>query len=117
MSYLFSEGVWLPQERIKACEEITPESLRSKAVEIIKSYHKVSAYSHGDLPSDVALTAQDLLVNKLSSTDTEVDNTNNEENIFRARIIPIGHTVLALPGFNPEDPNSALLTHIQVMFY
>ena len=32
----------------------------------------------------------------------------------RGRRLQAGHTVVALPGYNPEDPNSALLTHIQV---
>ena len=32
----------------------------------------------------------------------------------RARVLPIGHSVVALACFNPEDPNSALLTHLQV---
>lgn len=31
----------------------------------------------------------------------------------RARLLK-GHTVVALADPNPEDPNSALLTHIQV---
>jgi secreted Zn-dependent insulinase-like peptidase len=125
LSYVLQENVWLPSDRIRAAELITKETLLSR-VQTLLSYSpsKVTSYYHGDLPSQSALglnmecTAALSATASISKPVTEVVATNPVDCVdapSRARILPVGHQTVALPCFNSDDINSALVVHIQVI--
>lgn len=42
----------------------------------------------------------------------EEEEEEEDDAPSRARVLPRGHVTLALPSFNAQDVNSALVTHI-----
>ena len=48
-------------------------------------------------------------------TQASVPGLGSRDVLARARLLPArSHTIVAVPAFNPDDTNSALLTYIQV---
>jgi secreted Zn-dependent insulinase-like peptidase len=130
LTYLMQEGAWLPSDRLRAAEAITTESLTTRALTALR-YRKVTCYVHGDMPQETGralfdsckdvlpppVPAQELvdagssIANEMRKSEIVLGDSG--EVLSRARILPPGHLVVALPTFNTEDANSALLTHIQ----
>jgi secreted Zn-dependent insulinase-like peptidase len=123
MSYLLQEHIWLPPDRIAAAETVTPATLVARAQRALRRTH-VTSYVHGDLAPSAAVTLHNdcMAILDANAVHTETALTDSKDHASdgavevpsRARAMSAGHHVVALPGFNPDDPNSALLTHIQV---
>jgi insulysin len=117
LNYMMQENVWLPQDRLLAAETITAESFIIRAQSSLMK-RKVTSYVHGNMNQEEALSLNDQCIDALAVNDGEAVRENllvNEEGDIpaRARLLT-GHTVVALADPNPDDPNSALLTHIQM---
>jgi len=109
MSYLLQEGQWLPSDKIAACENTDLTCVQDRLTSSLQ-YTAMTLYAHGSMEKDTALAVQRVIKKNMKSSNSEL---KVESTFDRGRILNPGHVVVALPGFNPEDPNSALLTHIQ----
>lgn len=123
LSYLFQENVWLPIDRIRAAELITKETLLSRVQSLLSySPSRTTSYYHGDLSSQSAL-GLNMECNAALSASASISNPTTVSAATeacvdapsRARILPAGHRAVALPCFNSDDINSALVVHIQVI--
>jgi insulysin len=122
LSYFMQENVWLPNDRLEAAEKITSESFIKRAKSALIR-RRTTSFIHGDLTQEAALSLCDQSVKILGPNEVPVGvathsscgiPVNADGDIpARARLLK-GHTVVALADPNPEDPNSALLTHIQM---
>ena len=54
LSYFMQENVWLPQDRLKAAEEITSETFIERAKKALIR-RRVTSHIHGDLSQEAAL--------------------------------------------------------------
>ena len=122
LSYYMQENVWLPRDRLAAAESITAESFINRAHSALIR-RRVTSYIHGDLTQEAARALYDMSVTILGpnvvpegpATHSLGGVAVNAEGDIPARVRLLkGHTVIALADPNPEDPNSALLTHIQM---
>lgn len=122
LSYYMQENTWLPGDRLKAAESITAESFIKRAQSALIR-RRVTSHIHGDLSQEAARSLYDMSVKILGPNvvpDVPVTHSMggiavNAEGDIPARVRLLkGHTVIALADPNPEDPNSALLTHIQM---
>lgn len=80
----------------------------------VLQFGRVLTYAHGDCSPEVAQVCHDAVAAniKASSGQSDADRAISAE---RSRLLPPGsHYTVALPAFNKEDPNSALLSFFQV---
>ncbi|NDD93365.1 hypothetical protein EBZ37_14950, partial [bacterium] len=123
LAYLLNEDARLPTERI-ALAEMSDKNLLVSAVKGALQRARLSVYVHGNRGD--AHTARETIssLGALLGKDmplAEVEAHQNDygwglkDRILRARLIPMGkhHTEVLLDSFNPEDPNSALVLHLQ----
>ena len=126
LAHLLQEDARLPPQRIALAEEATPEMLAA-AMRAVLRRARLSVYVHGD-PSrggdeQTALDCAKGLVGLLGEDMAwdEVENHQQEngwgvvDRVLRARLLPqdAKHSQVLLDSFNQEDPNSALLLHLQ----
>ncbi len=117
-----TEGSWLPQERLVAVEGTDLAYLRTRLSDAMK-YNKLLTYSHGNVDSAAAQLMHNTVAANIpssastASSSSDTSSANAPVDRERARALPAQrHVVLALPAFNEEDPNSALITHFQADF-
>ena len=119
LAYLMQQGSWLPMDRIEASEGLTLNYLRERVDRILQA-PRVTSYAHGDLSSettmDVHRKVTAALVRNTSTGGFAVKSPEEvlDADYFRPKILPRGsHSIVALPGFNKEDSNSALVCYMQ----
>jgi nardilysin len=106
---LLQENTWLPSQRLEAAELMNLGDVQLRARSSLRGT-KLITYFHGDMNSQQASSIH----NKISSTVGKyLDPNNHKDNESRGRFLPQQHTVVALPCFNPQDVNNALVMHIQ----
>ena len=126
LRYTLQEGTWLPQDRLQACEAIDTAYFHHRVANTLQ-FDRAVSYAHGDCSLRTAIEShrqvktnanaanvkrhlgKDLVLGE-SQTVGAVRDTGE-----RSRLLERGtHTVVALPAFNKEDPNCALVTFMQV---
>ena len=138
LRYMLHEGAWLPQHRLAACENIDMPYFQHRVADAL-DIRNVLTYAHGSCTADIARIAHNKVLSHLytatgDSTNATADASTNAPDCVnmkssdlsdstqcwyshteRSRILPSGtHNVVALSALNVEDPNSALLTFMQV---
>lgn len=136
---LLQEGSWLPQRRLEACEEIDLDSFRVRVSNALQTMTGMLSYAHGSTDRSTAVgtfeaIGENLFASQQLSIAGEEEETSTPLHVCtdvkrewgylrdRARLLPGSstgpdgppHHVIALPTFNMEDPNSALVRYIQV---
>lgn len=134
---LLQEGSWLPQRRLEACEEIDLGSFRARVSSALQTMTGMLSYAHGSADRSTAVeTFNAIGVNLFASQQMNSGEESASASLpvctdvksewgylrDRARLLPRAstgsddppHHVVALPTFNMEDPNSALVRYIQV---
>ena len=134
LRYVMQEGAWLPQDRLVACEQINPEYFQQRVTGALQRLGSAVTYAHGDCDQTTAAKAHAVLKENLFRASAL--NTDRESNIRRddsgeaavyrlinetgerSRLLSRGsHTAVALPAFNLDDSNSALVTFMQVLLW
>ena len=117
LAFLLQQGVWLPEDRLKTADSLTLDDMHFRVKDLLETPTIIS-YLHGNLNVDsaekvhVAVTnslrfKKDLLPAPRFEIPPEIDYS-------RPNYLETGtHTVLALPSFNSEDSNNAMLTYMQ----
>jgi hypothetical protein len=122
MRYLLHESTWLPQDRLAACENIDATYFQNRVAGVLQ-FGNVLTYAHGDCSDATTSHCHDAVVQNINATHANGsargqlvgDPLMRSPPIERSRVLsPASHTSVALPAFNAEDPNSALLTFFQV---
>lgn len=92
------ENVWLPQDRLKAAEEITSETFIKRAQSALIR-RRVTSHIHGDMSQEAALALYDQSMAILGS-NTGKENHNSD-------IFEYFHV---FPCMRPRVDNTVLLT-------
>ncbi len=108
-----SEHSQLPGDLLALTEATTLSDFRQRLREAFQ-YSHITTYSHGDVTADDALRMHIAVKDHIVSS-VKGGEQGGKDVLDKARLLPVReHAVLALPAFNDEDPNSALITHFQV---
>lgn len=133
LRYLLQEGTWLPQDRLKACEAIDVAYFHHRVANTLQ-FDRAVSYTHGDCALETAIHSHRQVRTNTNAANVKYDRGDHlmrgESQTLgavraegeklcvdgeRSRLLPRGtHKVVALPAFNNEDPNSALVTFMQV---
>lgn len=122
MSYLLLEGAWLPQDSLRVAEAATRDSFLSVAHSSMR-YSRLTTYAHGNVTAEIAKAMHAAVSRNIGppASVAELDAVQQEKGYghidkpSRARLLNAGeHVRVALPAFNGEDENSALVTYFQV---
>jgi len=121
LTYLMQQGSWLPEDRLKAAQDINVDSFLNRVQGIFKPKSVVS-YSHGDIDQENAVSIHKTILRNLETCQTDSDlkfdgkqKEKEEFDYFKPKLLEKGkHTVVSMPVFNPEDSNNALLCYMQV---
>ena len=121
---MIQEGTWLPQNKLLAAQDITLEDFQCRAKSIIEGGRNLIMYQHapgdpwGDTDwaetqaKDIFTQLQDVMISKSEYKE----ESPLVEPPTAARLLPRGnHYVVAMPVYNPEEVNSALVTYFQVL--
>ena len=73
----------------------------------------MTAHAHGDIAPEDAQTWFRAAQSAFKIAPGGEGGSGVGEVPARARLLPVGHTVVAAAGLNPDDVNSALLTFVQ----
>ncbi|KAJ1437208.1 Metalloenzyme, LuxS/M16 peptidase-like protein [Ochromonadaceae sp. CCMP2298] len=122
LRYALQEGAWLPSQRLAAMEGVDRDYFLSRIAAL--KYTRMVSYTHSherSTPEDAVATRDALMRNmdigeNAASISASAPSTSASAREFpdeRARLLDVGHTVLALPSLNKDDPNSALVTYMQ----
>lgn len=126
LRYTLQEGTWLPQDRLQACEAIDTAYFHHRVANTLQ-FDRVVAYVHGDCSLRTAIESHRRV--KANANAANVKRHLGKDLVLgesqtvgavreageRSRLLARGtHTVVALPAFNKEDPNCALVTFMQV---
>ena len=125
LSYLLFEKGLLPQEKIRLLTETSLSYLQERMQFILASFTNHIAYIHGNMKEDEALACYEAIVKQFyapretnpSPSQQQLKELpwGNEESVERIRELPVGsHLRVALPPFNPADPNNAYILYFQV---
>lgn len=99
LSYFMQENVWLPQDRLKAAEEITSETFIKRAKKALIR-RRVTSHIHGDLTQEAALALYDQSMAILGPNEGDINENCSEAwfylNIFHefmfAQCLVLGDT-------------------------
>jgi secreted Zn-dependent insulinase-like peptidase len=76
------ENVWLPQDRLKAAEEITSETFIKRAQSALIR-RRVTSHIHGDMSQEAALALYDQSIAILGSNIGKENHTTDVFEFFR----------------------------------
>ena len=107
------------QDRLSATESATLSSMRHRLVNLVASPYVIS-YLHGNMPKEVAEVVHQKMISAARGNgdyDTTClgrPETDPISDYSRPSLLDRGkHSVLALPTFNEEDANNALICYMQ----
>jgi len=130
---LLQEGSWLPQRRLEACEDVDLRFFRDRVATSLQTMTSMLSYAHGSTDRSTAVDTFDIVGENLFASQLNSKASVSAQHVRidvkhewgylrdRARLLPgpltgqdPPHHIVALPTFNMEDPNSALVRYIQV---
>jgi len=136
LRYMLQEGTWLPQDRLKACEAIDVSYFHHRVANTLQ-FDRAVSYTHGDCSLETAIRSHRQVRTNANAANVKrdlgehlargesqtlgavrADGESLRVDGERSRLLPGGsHQVVALPAFNNEDPNCALVTFMQVRLF
>lgn len=128
LRYALAEGTWLPQDRLQACEAIDVPYFHHRVANTLQ-FDRAVSFTHGDCALYPAIASHRQVKTNLNAANVKRDLGKHlvlvESQTVgavraegeRSRALSAGtHNIVALPAFNNEDPNSALVTFMQVLW-